>query len=66
MFSLFDSTGFGLKGRFLTGFEAAEARLEEMGTWIGPAGFGLKGRFDTGTALLEDGDDLAGSVVLDL
>ena len=68
MFSLFDSgcTGFGLKGRLETGFEAAEARLEDIGTWIGPAGFGLKGRFDTGGALLEDGDDLAGSVVLDL
>jgi hypothetical protein len=33
---------------------------------MGPAGFGLNGRFDTGAALLEDGDDLAGSVVLDL
>ena len=33
---------------------------------MGPAGFGLKGRFDTGGALLGDGDDLAGSAVLDL
>lgn len=68
MFSPFDSvcTGFGLNGRLETGFEAAEARLEEVGTWIGPAGFGLKGRFDTGAALLEDGDDLAGSGALDL
>ena len=26
----------------------------------------MKGKFDTGAALLEDGDDLAGSAVLDL
>jgi len=68
MFSPFDSgcTGFGLKGRLETGFEAVEARLDETGTCIGPAGLGLKGRFDTGAALLEAGDDLADSVVLDL
>lgn len=68
MFSAFESgcVGFGLNGRFGTGFEAAEARLEDIGTCMGPAGFGLNGRFDTGGALLEDGDDLAGSVVLDL
>ena len=68
MCSLFDSgcTGFGLKGRLEADLDAVEARLEDVGTYIGPAGFGLKGRFDTGAALLEDGDDLAGSVVLDL
>jgi hypothetical protein len=68
MFAAFDSgcVGFDLNGRFDTGFEAAEVLHEDIGTWIGPAGFGLNGRFDTGAALLEDGDDLGGSVVLDL
>jgi hypothetical protein len=53
-----------LNGRLETGFEDAEERL--VGTCIGPAGLGLKGRFDTGAGLLDDGDDLTGSVVLDL
>jgi hypothetical protein len=68
MFSAFESrfVGFGLNGRLEAGFEAAGARLADAGTCIGPAGLGLNGRFDTGGALLDDGDDLAGSVVLDL
>jgi hypothetical protein len=67
-FSAFESScvGFGLNGRLETGFEAAGGRLDDIGTCIGPAGLGLNGRLDTGAGLLGDGDDLAGSVVLDL
>jgi hypothetical protein len=54
-----------LNGSFETDFDVAGVRLDDVGTCIGPAGLGLNGKFDTGAALLEEGDDLTGSVVLD-